>query len=199
MSNLRVSCLMPICRAESEGLGSFMVQTVKDSELVGVALPGTNLRLNGCPSNFRFWMQKGETLGDARNQALEAARATIVCQWDSDDISHPDRLEMQLDAMTGHRACFLERITLLDVASGRKWLSHRYPWECTMMAEKSYVQELGGWPSLPKGEDTVLMRRMSRLSMKMLDAPELYTYRYHGGNTWDRDHFEMLCQLGSPL
>src|SRR5262249_17336769 len=48
------------------------------------------------------------TLGRLRNLSIEAAAGEIVCQWDDDDYSHPERLKLQVGELTraDAGACF---------------------------------------------------------------------------------------------
>ncbi len=51
------------------------------------------------------------SLGELRNLSLEAARGDWVCQWDDDDLYHPDRIALGMQALLalGADAMFLQR------------------------------------------------------------------------------------------
>ncbi len=51
------------------------------------------------------------------------------------------------------------------------------------------------YPELRRGEDTPVIQAMQ---IVRLDAPHLYQYRFHGENTFDEAHWQML-QTGSTL
>ena len=40
----------------------------------------------------------GVSLGAARNLTVDTARGAYVCQWDDDDLYHPERLRIQYEA-----------------------------------------------------------------------------------------------------
>lgn len=202
-----MSCIMPVGNTEwRPGFYTFLDQVGLDAlevELIVVTEEHDDYELTSAlkdAPNCHNVRQVGPTLGDARNEALALARGEYIAMWDADDHHASTRLADQLDALESskQKACFLERIVLNDVQADLFWTSHRYPWECTMVARADYVRSFGGWPSLDKGEDTVLMRKMLRTDMVMMDRSDLYTYRYHRKNTWNRDHFDILCGLGEP-
>src|SRR5262249_59470665 len=51
-------------------------------------------------------------LGQLRNLAVASAQGEYVCNWDDDDLSAPDRIQAQLDALHAHdaAACVLRRL-----------------------------------------------------------------------------------------
>jgi glycosyltransferase involved in cell wall biosynthesis len=51
------------------------------------------------------------SLDALRNLSWEAARGEALCQWDDDDMNHPDRLARQWAALreSGQTACYLEQ------------------------------------------------------------------------------------------
>jgi len=52
--------------------------------------------------------------GELRNAGIARASGGLLCVWDDDDLSHPDRLTLQWRALaaTGARAVFLNRVVL---------------------------------------------------------------------------------------
>ncbi|POM25293.1 Glycosyl transferase family 2 [Actinomadura rubteroloni] len=145
-------------------------------------------------------------LGALRNLALDAARGALVCVWDDDDCSRPDRLQRQVERLDagGFDAVFLSSyLHLSEPDRVLRWLDHRN------------VQDPPEHPLLP---GTMLMRRDARFRYRetgrhehhgedwalMLDLRErgrvhiaddlalLYLYTFHGGNTFSRDHHERM-------
>jgi glycosyltransferase involved in cell wall biosynthesis len=55
------------------------------------------------------------SLGALRNLSRESAGGEILCQWDDDDLHHPQRLERQLSALinSGGKALCLEGDAIL--------------------------------------------------------------------------------------
>lgn len=142
------------------------------------------------------------TLGTLRNLSLDAARDDIICQWDDDDLNHPQRLEMQVRALDEDR---LEAVYLRDLmqyfpeAHSLYWTNWRkaplggHPG--TLMARRSagfrYPED---GASARLGEDAEVARFLiarGRVGY-LADMPHLYVYVSHGGNSWDAAHHRML-------
>jgi hypothetical protein len=55
----------------------------------------------------------GEDLSALRNVSLDAARGTIMCQWNNGDLNHPQRLERQFEHLSAAKAdgcCFTDQL-----------------------------------------------------------------------------------------
>ena len=131
-----------------------------------------------------------KTLGELRNAAVANARGDLVCQWDDDDLSDPDRLWWQVGVLndSGAEACFLERWTILWSDGPRIAIGTRRLWEGSMVARREVVVE---YPALRRGEDSPVAEAIvSRGTVALLDLPELYIYLVHGNNTFDAAHFD---------
>ncbi|MGB3674141.1 MAG: glycosyltransferase [Candidatus Nanopelagicales bacterium] len=130
------------------------------------------------------------TLGELRNVSVDHARGELLCQWDDDDFSDPDRLLWQVSALldTDVAACFLERWLVLWTSQPRLAISTRRLWEGSMVARR---EAIGRYPSLRRGEDSAVVQGILALGpVVLLDAPELYVYVVHGENTFDSKHFD---------
>lgn len=176
----------------------FLQQTYAKRELVVVVdapdtaiaryladLDDPRLRLIALPSARR-------TLGELRNIAVAEARGEYVCQWDDDDLYDPERIRMQLAALRAAdaAACLLRRWTLWWPDRQRLAVSGLRLWEGTILARTT---ALPPYPVARRGEDTAMVEVLaSRERIVHLDAPELYTYVHHGGNTFARDHFAAI-------
>src|SRR5262249_10245046 len=68
------------------------IDTLEDSNIRCIALP-----------------EDPYTLGRLRNISVAEADGEIICQWDDDDLYHPERLQIQYDYMlnTRSQACFM--------------------------------------------------------------------------------------------
>ena len=137
------------------------------------------------------------SLGELRNLSLRAARGDWICQWDDDDLYHPQRLElgmlllqsMQADAM------FLSRWLLWSPGARRLGVSGAREWEGSMLARRAAVPD---YPGLARGEDTEVMHAMLRRGrIALVDAPWLYTYVQTGANTWTARHFEAIWEAAT--
>ncbi len=197
----RASCLM--VTADRAGLARrsvdcFLAQTWGNRELVVVddggqdytplfaAIPADRLvyhRVAKAPDN---------TLGRLRNLSLDLARGSIVAQWDDDDWYHPDRLARQIAVLdTGKAACVL-RGTLMHL-DAPDWFDHPYVGTLEPGVPGSIVHRAAPavrYPEKRRGEDTDYLAHWPPQAIGVLDAPELFVRAFHGGNTWERAHFE---------
>jgi len=139
------------------------------------------------------------SLGELRNLSLRAAQGEWVCQWDDDDLYHPQRLElgmalawsMQADAL------FLSRWMLWSPAARRIGISGAREWEGSMLARKEKVP---AYPAQARGEDTAVAQTIiATQRILLLDAPWLYTYVQTGANTWTDIHFAAIWNAASHV
>ncbi len=133
---------------------------------------------------------ENKSLGELRNIAVNRATGDYVAQWDDDDLSDPTRLEIQLAAIYVLQtdACCLERQQIWWPESRRLALSTRRIWEGSFVCAKA---KLPLYPTQRRGEDTpVIEQIVAEGRVAMLDLPHLYTYVFHGANTFDAEHWE---------
>lgn len=133
-------------------------------------------------------------LGTLRNLAVAAAAGHWVAQWDDDDFHAPERIERQMWAARERLAgaCLLGRWTLHNERTGDAIVSSRRPWEGSLLCQRHLLQR-HPYPPLARGEDTPVVRALlDHGRATLLDAPELYTYCFHGGNAWTEKHFNTL-------
>lgn len=124
------------------------------------------------------------TLGALRNTAVREASGEYVIQWDDDDLYSPRRISSQMQALRAARAdaCFLSRWRIWWPRERRLAVSKRRAWEGSILCAKDALPPYD--ERLRRGEDTpVTLKLASRGRVAYLDAPWLYTYRVHGGNT----------------
>jgi glycosyltransferase involved in cell wall biosynthesis len=139
------------------------------------------------------------SLGALRNRSIELARGEALCIWDDDDLHHPARVEVAMAAMSAARTpvCLLARLTLWMLADRKVGVMARGPWpqENTLVAMKSAGLR---YASVDRAEDTPAVRDLlSRHRGILVNAPELYVYVIHGGNTWDREHHKKLWDVAT--
>ena len=201
-----VSCLM-VTRGRSFparfAVDCFRRQSWPERELVLVCdAPGTPVedycRTLG-DARIRVVVPDGPaaSLGDLRNLSLRAARGDYVCQWDDDDLYHPQRLELGMLLLQSMRAdaMFLSRWMLWSPQARRIGVSGAREWEGSMLARRACVPP---YPALARGEDTAVLHAMlGRGRVALLDAPWLYTYVQTGANTWTGAHFEAIWAAAS--
>lgn len=110
-------------------------------------------------------------LGNALNQGLKVCRNELIARMDADDISFPERCELQVNCFKSNcNLCILgaqiyEFVGSTDnIVSSRRvpcsfkditvFAKRRSPFNHpTVMYKKSVIQELGGYPTLNRKED----------------------------------------------
>jgi glycosyltransferase involved in cell wall biosynthesis len=144
------------------------------------------------------------TLGALRNISWLEARGDFVCQWDDDDLYHPERLARQLDALDGSAAlatCLRESMQYVP-ASRRLYLTN---WAATPAAAKpgslmcrrslsvAYPED---GPDARLGEDLAILARIRRMGDVhcQANAPHLYVYVSHGHNICGEPHHRMIAE-----
>jgi mannosyltransferase OCH1-like enzyme/UDP:flavonoid glycosyltransferase YjiC (YdhE family)/glycosyltransferase involved in cell wall biosynthesis len=133
---------------------------------------------------------ENKTLGELRNIAIEWATGEYIAQWDDDDLSDPLRLEIQMAVIhaTQADACMLERHQIWWPESQRLAVSTRRIWESSFVCALSAMSP---YPAQRSGEDTpVIQNIVNQGRVAVLDLPWLYTYVFHGGNTFQVEHWE---------
>lgn len=156
-----------------------------------------NIKIVSVPVNTQR-----QTLGDLRNLSILSADGEYVCQWDDDDLYHSNRLALQYEFIIKNsiEACVLEQWTIYNMYTDKFYISNKRLWEGSLMCRTSVIKELS-YPSLEKGEDTCLIDSLIEKNkiMALPNHPELYIYVYHGKNTWDEKHFNLIFSLSTEL
>jgi len=143
-----------------------------------------------------------DTLGELRNRSVTVAGGEVICQWDDDDIYHPERIARQLATMRDgdHEAVYIQDVLQFYPQTSSMYLTN---WRATdvgghpgtVMALKSAMSQ---YPSTGKaarlGEDhAVALELIGRGRVGYLrDQPATFIYVSHGSNSWDLSHHEML-------
>ncbi|MES2933853.1 MAG: glycosyltransferase [Pseudomonadota bacterium] len=138
-------------------------------------------------------------LGQLRNRALSEAHGDLVCQWDDDDLYDARRLAWQIEAlqMANAKACFLQRWTMWWPAERRLAVSGKRLWEGSMLAQRSAVPP---YPDQRRGEDSSVANALvAQYPVLTMDAPALYCYTIHGGNTFHYEHFLSMYNAASQF
>jgi glycosyltransferase involved in cell wall biosynthesis len=144
------------------------------------------------------------TLGNARNHLLYKCRGSYICIWDDDDWHHPQRLSKQYNSIKNnvrqYQGSILTRIFLYDYTTDLAYLSFSYPWDGTLLCRKEILLQ-NPYANRNKGEDTHVVPFLhSRGIINFIqDEPTLYIYTYHGGNTWDYEHFQIFIEKSTLL
>jgi len=145
----------------------------------------------------------GKSLGELRNLSVEAAAGNLVCQWDDDDLYHPERLAQQYRCLIERNAdfCFLtDQLHWFQNTSEffwDDWNVETYPMNLiqgTLMGRRAMMPR---YPALPRGEDTPLLRAIHNSGTKLADLGGygyLYIYTYSGQNAWDFSHHAAISR-----
>ncbi|MCP4262042.1 MAG: glycosyltransferase family 2 protein [Planctomycetes bacterium] len=147
------------------------------------------------------------TLGKIRNISLNAAEGEIVCQWDDDDLYHPQRLQVQADYLLseGAGACFMtDQLQYFWDDAEMYWvdwgpcnmfdpLRKLIPGTMMMFKDPQYRYPEEG-ELANAGEDSVFVERIfGKLQIAALRGQgHLYIYSYHGSNTFSEDHHRLI-------
>ncbi len=145
--------------------------------------------------------EPGQTLGALRNRSVSLARYPLVCQWDDDDLYHPQRLARQLSRLESTQSdfCFLtdqlhlfldEKLLFWD-----DWSVETWPGNCIQGTLLGRRERMPDYPELARGEDTGLLQRIHAEGYDIATLSGegwLYTYVYHGDNAWDLDHHKAI-------
>jgi glycosyltransferase involved in cell wall biosynthesis len=143
------------------------------------------------------------SLGALRNISRENARGDIHCQWDDDDLHHPERVERQLDYLLQADCAavylqetmqFFSRTRALYCTNWRNNPVRGNP--CTLMCRRSAAiryPETGAESQV--GEDVAVLRQLlERDACRFLGGvPHLYVYVSHGRNTGNDDVFRRVA------
>lgn len=167
---------------------------------------GQEVKQSGRKDVRTIFLPRRVPLGTLRNIAVEAASGEFVCQWDDDDLSHPDRVAAQVAALDICKAdaCFLvdhlhlfsdrRQVFWCDWTRASRDLGHAG----TLLVRKRCLPRYD--PYLPRGEDSRLQGSLCGRGVRIAlirGMPHLYVYVYHGANVWGAQHHRRLaCRLG---
>ncbi|MGP0094544.1 MAG: glycosyltransferase [Xanthobacteraceae bacterium] len=143
------------------------------------------------------------SLGALRNLSRDCARGEVLCQWDDDDLHHPQRLERQLRALieSGAQTVCLEEVMqffpadrMLYCTNWRATEARAHPGTlmCKSSAQFTYPEK---GPSSQLGEDLAVSLQLQRQGgfHALAGLPHLFVYVSHGKNSWADDHHRMLA------
>lgn len=175
----------------------FVAQTWRDRELVVVTdkpvLVEKTLAPLLNPSLYRVVpVPAGLTLGDYRNLSIAHSEGEYICQWDDDDVYHPDRISAGMKTLlfTSSAAVFLSQWTMVWPERSLACVSESRVWEGSMVARRDAVPV---YPSMSRCEDTEMVDMLCRHhQITLLNYPKLYFYTVTGQNTNTDDHFSRL-------
>lgn len=139
----------------------------------------------------------GSNLGALRNLSVRIARGELVCQWDDDDLYHPERLSAQYERLleTGSDFCFLTDQLHWFRNTGEffwdDWNVEPWPMNLIQGTLLGRRDMMPAYPELARGEDTPVLQELHRRGARLAALESrgyLYIYTYSGKNAWDLAH-----------
>lgn len=199
-----ISVILPIHRWHDHVTGaidSILTQTHDDFELLIVVnghdqtLASKINMIRAMDNRINVLLHDRENMASALNHGIEQARNEYIVRMDSDDLSHPDRLKMQLQYMQEHPgiagcgagACFVDgdddrvRDVVTPPISPEQARWKLMVWNPfvhgSMMLRKTHVVQVGGYnEELERAQDYDLWIRLSKVGLGGI--PDiLYTHR----------------------
>jgi glycosyltransferase involved in cell wall biosynthesis len=194
----------------------FLNQTYPNKEMVIVTAGGERYQkaisdylksLNHPGIRLEFLDESKGNLGNLRNASMEAATGDVICQWDDDDLYHPERLARQFAEMTAQnaQASFLtdhlqfflrdRELYWVDWTAGGQIQGREQQMPASLMMYKDkrfrYIDRLGG------GEDCEFRDMFyGKIEVANLSGlGYLFMYRYHGINVLPQTHHRHISKF----
>lgn len=178
-----------------QAVDCFCAQTYPEKELIILddmhdrSFPGGAQSLpTGYP--ILYFMDESRSIPQKRNRACELARGEIICHFDSDDYSEPERIADQVEllqssgkALTGYYS-----ILFYEASTGR-WMRYvgtpeYYACGTSLCYLKSFWQDHRFKESEAIGEDNAMVKTARDLNQIIsVDGSHMLVARVHPGNT----------------
>ncbi|MEV6345685.1 glycosyltransferase family 2 protein [Actinoplanes sp. NPDC051851] len=207
-----VSCLM-VTRDRpalaDRAIRCFAAQRYPARELIIVSQGGpdytvqlrSSLRAYGVHRALLVEADPALRLGALRNLSLDAAHGDLVCVWDDDDLSHPDRLAVQIAALReagAHSSFFTDHFQLFAPQHDLHWIDwNRPPVSDYPVLPTTMLMTRDGRFRYPttgryehRGEDWQLLLDLHAAVpvQHLAGRGHLYMYTYHGRNVFSEAH-----------
>ncbi len=173
------------CRLVTEAVDSVLAQSAVPSQIIVVddgSIDGTRERLARYGDRIQYIFQPNQGVSTARNRGIAEAKTPVVAFLDADDIWHPCKIEIQLDALSQHPDLGLLGTNGFDlpvenvpeVPMKASWplrfvsLRHlvvtcHYFATSTVMIRRQILADVGGFdPELRRAEDRDLYIRVAK-------------------------------------
>lgn len=175
---------------ESNKENEFYVQSLQRSDILFIKAPSSL------------------SLGSMRNVSVELATGEIICQWDDDDIYHPDRIKNQYQELRCDNrniaAVYCDFLKYFLNSGELYWcnwhnepkLNHQFLCGSVMFYKKAFhmypmfYPEYGG-QSIVEEDLNVLEKLIYKGSIAPVSSGIDYIYVYHGINTYDLEHHKL--------
>jgi glycosyltransferase involved in cell wall biosynthesis len=146
-------------------------------------------------------LEAKQNLGALRNISLEHASGPLVCQWDDDDINHPRRLSIQIEAMesVNAKASYLrDNFHLFCDTRKLYWCDWIRSITCPAFPGSllAYKDVIPRYPHDSRHEDSTVQEvLLAKTRTAMLSGyGYLYIYTFHGSNTFEHAHHAALTR-----
>ena len=215
MENIALPSISCVCVTRNKptqlkrAIECFLHQTYPNKELVIISEdndPATRDMLISVDHPTIKWFEVPSVpkmpLGGLRNLSISKASGDYFCQWDDDDWYHSCRLQFQMTAaLNNHKpASLLAYWMMYDGVNGKAFLSPIGPWAGSILCKRSIIDEKIRYPDLSRKEDHIFMGKLIRNNCTVpVIMPSLYIYAYHGNNTFNLDHFNLLFASSQEL
>ncbi|MCP9930389.1 glycosyltransferase family 2 protein [Cyanobium sp. AMD-g] len=200
----RVSVVLPVYNGLPylhAAISSILSQSFSDFELIVIddgSVDGSASALEEFDDQrLRFLRQDNQGLARTLNHGISLARGIYVARQDQDDLSHPDRLALQVAHMEAHQECVLvgswaqimevDRLVdrfhrhPLDESTLRYQLLFNNPFvHSSVLLRRSAFEQVGGYttdPARQPPEDYELWSRLSRIGSVANLGRVLLVYR----------------------
>ena len=192
---MKVSCIMPTAnrrRFVPAAIWYFLAQDYPHRELI-ILDDGEDTIADLVPEDSRIRYVRETTrrvIGAKRNAPCEMAQGDIIVHWDDDDWSAPQRLSLQVDALTGARAdlCGLSRVLFLADDGRAAWEyiypdnSGRWVYGATLCYRKAFWRR-NPFPEIAVGEDARFVWTDRHARIVAMPKNEFFVALVHAANT----------------
>lgn len=221
----KVTCTMVTngrCKYIKKSIQCYLQQTYSNKELVIVSQGNKeqneiiNDYINSIKRNDIFFttVMPDLNLGTMRNLSVDLSQGDIICQWDDDDLYHPDRIITQYKNIrqnSNRVACaYCDFIKYYETTreaywcdwSGERNLSGKFLPGSIMFHKKVFGMFSSFYPQ--KGNQCHVEEDLNVIN-KLLEKGEIgsiwagwnYIYVYHGDNTYDLNHHNWTLDTSS--
>jgi len=189
----KVTCVMLTtkCREDfaRKSLRSFMRQTVDCAELLIINQGGTRIAGDNYRNVKEVFVEPFETIGEAREYALDLVQTPYIMHWDDDDYHGKDRVNLQLGQieLTG-RPNTLKNMIICDLHDVDPFVAQggKFGFVGLFCAKTEDVRKIG-YPHKMMHEDYHITSQLEDLDV-IDNSPTNYVRWYHGKNTCSYDH-----------
>lgn len=143
-----------------------------------------------------FHSQQCLGLSRSSNRVVSECQTPIIARMDADDISHRDRLQVQLQVLNDEPEVVAVGTLCVGIDADGRLVRPRDRWRIvrrsgyipfphgSSMFRKSSFDEVGGYcEELKRGEDQDLFQRLAKRGRVVTLPNVLYHYRYHRENS----------------